>query len=223
VVQPYSWKGREYIGGGVNVYHNRARIYDPAMGRFTSEDPMGYAAGTTNLYTFGWNNPRRWNDPSGLAAASEDAAAGGMVLASAPAMIAIACKISQTFNVVSMVLGGYTNIQAPAMSCTATGTRPVAKPIPIPYRETMKFPGNCRPDEAAALEKQKNGFCDAARSCKPGRRMSKPDIANAIEMWDGCAAMRRRIMERCYMGGNTKHEGPAKVAEEHAKNCRSQL
>jgi RHS repeat-associated protein len=63
--QPYTWKGREYIGGGVNVYHNRARIYDPALGRFTTEDPMGYEAGDTNLYAFTGNNPRNWNDPSG--------------------------------------------------------------------------------------------------------------------------------------------------------------
>jgi RHS repeat-associated protein len=97
VWQPYTWKG-------VNVYLNRARIYDPALGRFTTEDPMGYAAGDTNLYSFTWNDPRNWNDPSGLSAAAEGAALRGMVLSSAAAMVQIAARISCTFDILSSAL-----------------------------------------------------------------------------------------------------------------------
>ncbi len=40
-LQPYGWKGREWIPGP-NIYYNRARFYDPVLGRFMSQDPLGY-------------------------------------------------------------------------------------------------------------------------------------------------------------------------------------
>jgi RHS repeat-associated protein len=143
VIQPYSWKGREYIGGGVNVYHNRARIYDPALGRFTTEDPMGYEAGDTNLYAFTWNNPRNWNDPSGLAAAGESAGTGGIVLPSTAAMVQIAVRISCTFDIISSALsyandpswqGGF-QLAVDAAGCMTRVKKasPKPKPATCPY------------------------------------------------------------------------------------------
>ncbi len=73
-LQPYGWKGREWIPGP-NIYYNRARFYDPVLGRFMSQDPLGYEGGDSNLYSFAWNNPRNWNDPKGLSALSDAAAA----------------------------------------------------------------------------------------------------------------------------------------------------
>jgi RHS repeat-associated protein len=55
VAQPYTWKAREYIAA-IGMYYNRARFYDPQLGRFIAEDPLGYAGGSSNLYAFGWNN-----------------------------------------------------------------------------------------------------------------------------------------------------------------------
>jgi len=65
VPQPFGWKGREWIPGP-NIYFNRFRFYDPAPGRFSSEDPTGYGSGDWNFYSFAWNDPHNWNDPSGL-------------------------------------------------------------------------------------------------------------------------------------------------------------
>lgn len=48
-----------------NLYYNRARWYDPAAGRFISADPIGFAAGDTNLYRYCFNNPTNATDPSG--------------------------------------------------------------------------------------------------------------------------------------------------------------
>ncbi len=43
-------------------YHLRARQYDPATGRFTQADPIGYAGGG-NLYAYAGNNPATLTDP----------------------------------------------------------------------------------------------------------------------------------------------------------------
>jgi RHS repeat-associated protein len=48
------------------LYYYRARYYDPRIGRFISEDPMGYGAGDVNFYAYVGNNPVNGNDPSGL-------------------------------------------------------------------------------------------------------------------------------------------------------------
>ncbi|MHB1215312.1 MAG: RHS repeat-associated core domain-containing protein [Thiobacillus sp.] len=60
------YTGREDDGTG--LYYYRARYYDPAIGRFVSEDPIGFAAGDVNFYAYVGNNPVNGNDPSGQAA-----------------------------------------------------------------------------------------------------------------------------------------------------------
>ena len=57
--------GREY-DAEAGLYYNRARYYDPSLGRFLSEDPLGPAAGGINLYTYAGNDPIDNRDPSGL-------------------------------------------------------------------------------------------------------------------------------------------------------------
>jgi RHS repeat-associated protein len=47
------------------LYYYRARYYDPRIGRFISEDPMGYGAGDVSFYAYANNNPVNGNDPSG--------------------------------------------------------------------------------------------------------------------------------------------------------------
>ena len=47
---------------------NRARFYDPGVGRFINEDPSGFAGGDTNLFRYVGNDPLDRIDPSGLTA-----------------------------------------------------------------------------------------------------------------------------------------------------------
>lgn len=49
--------------GAFSVFRNR--LYDPATGRWTQEDPIGVAGGA-NLYQFNGNNPAAYLDPFGL-------------------------------------------------------------------------------------------------------------------------------------------------------------
>ena len=60
---PYAFTGREY-DGETGLYYYRARYYDPTVGRFLSEDPIGGAE--QNVYEYAFNEPTKLTDPSGL-------------------------------------------------------------------------------------------------------------------------------------------------------------
>jgi hypothetical protein len=47
------------------LYYNRARYLDPTTGRWTTQDPLGFAAGDANLYRYVGNTPTLATDPSG--------------------------------------------------------------------------------------------------------------------------------------------------------------
>jgi RHS repeat-associated protein len=49
----------------VQLMYFKARMYDPALGRFLQTDPAGYSAGM-NLYAYVMNNYPNASDPSGL-------------------------------------------------------------------------------------------------------------------------------------------------------------
>jgi len=59
-----AYTGREQDNEG-GLYYYRARYYDPEVGRFISEDPLGFEAGI-NFYTYVENAPIHTRDPSGL-------------------------------------------------------------------------------------------------------------------------------------------------------------
>jgi RHS repeat-associated protein len=55
--------GRELDNLTGNLYY-RTRWYDPQQGRFFSEDPVGFKAGS-NFYGYVRGNPLKWKDPFG--------------------------------------------------------------------------------------------------------------------------------------------------------------
>ncbi|HMO81055.1 MAG TPA: RHS repeat-associated core domain-containing protein [Pyrinomonadaceae bacterium] len=61
----YQFTGREF-DSLVQLQFSRARFYDPKLGRFISEDPIGFGGGDVNLYGYVWNNPLHFVDPFGL-------------------------------------------------------------------------------------------------------------------------------------------------------------
>ena len=50
---------------GAGTFYRRNRLYDPATGRFTQEDPIGLAGGI-NLYGYANGDPVSYSDPFGL-------------------------------------------------------------------------------------------------------------------------------------------------------------
>lgn len=60
---PTQFTGREWDGTGLQ--YSRARYYSPSMGRFISEDPLGFAGGDANVYAYVGDDPLNGIDPSG--------------------------------------------------------------------------------------------------------------------------------------------------------------
>ena len=64
-VTRYQFTGREHDSNTDYNYH-RARWYDPASGKWLSEDPIGLAGGDVKLSRYVGNGPTNATDPSGL-------------------------------------------------------------------------------------------------------------------------------------------------------------
>jgi|CXWL01.1.fsa_nt_gi RHS repeat-associated protein len=61
----YLFTGREY-DDETGIYYYRSRYYDPSLGRFMSEDPIGFLGQDLNLYSYVRGNPVGLRDPEGL-------------------------------------------------------------------------------------------------------------------------------------------------------------
>ncbi len=77
--EPGNWNGARFRYTGqttldanlsastsAQLYHYKARVYDPVLGRFLQTDPVGYSAGDLNLYSYVGNDPLNRTDPTGL-------------------------------------------------------------------------------------------------------------------------------------------------------------
>ncbi|WP_430453468.1 RHS repeat-associated core domain-containing protein [Rhodopirellula europaea] len=60
----YTYTGREW-DETIELYHFRARMYDPKAGRFIGRDPIGYDGSPWNLYTYHFSSPVVGTDPTG--------------------------------------------------------------------------------------------------------------------------------------------------------------
>ncbi|MDX1926135.1 MAG: putative Ig domain-containing protein [Pirellulaceae bacterium] len=63
----YKYTAREW-DSQLGLYYYRSRLYSPTTGRFTSEDPIGFAAGQVNLNAYVGNSPTSFTDPLGWVA-----------------------------------------------------------------------------------------------------------------------------------------------------------
>jgi RHS repeat-associated protein len=73
---PFQYTGRENDGTG--LYYYRARYYNPSLGRFISQDPLGLGGGI-NRYAYALSDPINFIDPLGLVSLREILAQIGAV------------------------------------------------------------------------------------------------------------------------------------------------
>lgn len=70
---PRGFTGHEYVDG-TGIIHMNGRIYDSALGRFLQPDPLIQApdnAQSWNAYTYVFNNPLAYTDPTGMFSARQ--------------------------------------------------------------------------------------------------------------------------------------------------------
>ncbi|MDD5452108.1 MAG: RHS repeat-associated core domain-containing protein [Desulfovibrionales bacterium] len=72
ISQPFKFVGQYGVMTEPNgFYYMRARYYDPNVGRFISEDPIGFEGGDVNLYAYVGNNPIMLIDPLGVCSVAD--------------------------------------------------------------------------------------------------------------------------------------------------------
>ena len=66
----YLYTSREF-DADTGLQYNRARWYDPAVGKWISEDPLGFTAGDANVSRYVGNGTLEATDPTGAVSASK--------------------------------------------------------------------------------------------------------------------------------------------------------
>lgn len=77
------------------IQDSRARAYDPAIGQFISEDPIGFSGGI-NFYQYGQSNPNKFTDPGGTQVAI--AVPASILVGIAACIASGACKLTEIAN-----------------------------------------------------------------------------------------------------------------------------
>ncbi|MEZ4909184.1 MAG: RHS repeat-associated core domain-containing protein [Saprospiraceae bacterium] len=62
---PYRFTGKEQ-DSETGLYYYGARYYDPRLGRFLSVDPLAEKYGAWSPYAYTFDNPMKFNDPTGM-------------------------------------------------------------------------------------------------------------------------------------------------------------
>ena len=113
------YTGHEMLDG-LDVIHMNGRIYDPTLGRFLQPDPVIQAPDNPqnwNAYTYVFNNPHRYTDPTGMMGIEERKWLSGI--------IAVVAAIFQQYYISIGAWGtafGVAVIGGFASSYVATGT-----------------------------------------------------------------------------------------------------
>ena len=109
----------------VEERHSCVSHYNPQMGRFLSEDPIGFDSGDYNLYRYVSNNPHKYTDPTEKIAGiiMGGIAIGDLVLASI-ATGSVAFAIDQFVNFISnfTVSQPIESINNPDLTCNQNNT-----------------------------------------------------------------------------------------------------
>ncbi len=87
----------QYFDKETQTHYNFHRDYDPVLGQYLTEDPIGFTAGDENLYRYVQNNPVNLIDPTGKLTAVEVVITFGAVVALGTS-IGIINTINNPFN-----------------------------------------------------------------------------------------------------------------------------
>jgi RHS repeat-associated protein len=138
LTNPLRYTARD-LDAETNLYYYRARYYDPSTGRFISEDPLGFSAGS-NFYSYVGNDPTDRVDPLGL----------------------FACKDCKTFLRVCYLTAGVTGF-AVRWGCRVVCTAALKMPMGCTVLCTIAGGGAAGALQLACY----GGYRDCLKKCDP--------------------------------------------------------
>ncbi len=97
----YGYTGREF-DADLGLQYSRARWYDATIGRFISEDPIGFAGKDINLYGYVWNSPIKLVDPMGTDGGATLVGGGTLILGALESLGATAAAVTPP----ALIVGG---------------------------------------------------------------------------------------------------------------------
>ena len=148
----YGFAGRQ-LDRESGLYYNRARMYSPELGRFTSKDPIGFAGGDLNLYRYVGNNPILLSDPQGKCP----------LLIAALGVVAAAAVYEAAFDATTFLLALYSSnslnqalqtVSQDSPFLSSNGTSSVSTVLPEGLAATIQVLAN--PDTMNAVMQLQN-------------------------------------------------------------------
>jgi RHS repeat-associated protein len=98
--------GKDYDADVEMTYFN-ARWYDPELGRFVEEDPM---ADDPNLYSYGFNSPLNYMDPTGMFSVGITGLSNGNYLQFAGAVVGAIGQLNPKYADICSAFGAFLSI-----------------------------------------------------------------------------------------------------------------
>jgi RHS repeat-associated protein len=147
--------GQEY-DQEIGLYHLGDRYYDPTMGRFLSEDPIGVAGGL-NLYVYTSNDPMSGRDPTGLT--SDDCQMGlNCPTVLRPMTVSTTLDLGWTDDLdLSVFLASLWEPSSPGVDPTQTPSGDGPTPSPGPQQRARRTPDKRQPTSCSCAYSQSSG------------------------------------------------------------------
>ena len=216
--QPFRLQNQHY-DEETGLHYNFFRYYDPEIGRFTQQDPIGLMGGG-DLYVFAPNN-QQWIDPLGLNSLAQCLNPANTIQCAEAGMISAPPVTAPTTvgGVTKGALATGTGIAAISISKVS----PDAIALSNAHNSGQNYGGNCTPKEHRALTAMKMSFCNAPRSCQKKSLTDQSEIAVRESFALGCAQIRSKINNKCFAGGDQIHRDEEKEAWDVWATCRAKL
>ncbi|WP_063895559.1 type VI secretion system tip protein TssI/VgrG [Burkholderia ubonensis] len=200
----------QYHDAESGLYYNYHRYYDPEIGRYINQDPLGLLAGA-NKYAYADNRPTIVVDPIGMLSVPAGAEIG------AAAGTAVFPGIG---TIIGGAVGALVGVGALIWMASSASTDKAGNKV-SPIADTMQPPGNCSPGEQRRLQDEVNRACKRPRACKAN--MDRPTILQMLENNRECAMARDLINKKCFAGGDANHRNEALEAWSNVAKCEGLL
>ncbi|GAB6188223.1 RHS repeat-associated core domain-containing protein [Thermopirellula anaerolimosa] len=218
------------------LQNNLNRWYDPRVGRWLSEDPIGFNAGDENLYRYAGNGPVDFVDPLGLwigpCTACLRPTPIPMPIRPIPVPVRPVPPI-RPLPPTNPILGPKPPLPPPFPFPSPRPDYPPlpdAPPQPGPFQPgTPKPPGEemCPPGDCSEAEyhRLRQEVVDKCKSPPPpvctGNTLfvSCAELDRRREAWNDCFNARYNLDTKCFRGGDEGHQYQRKWAAYHRDMC----